>query len=204
MPRKREVLLRIQRKTTLRTVSAYRTVFRVPAGVVSSLLSADLLLKSVLLFQSSGHRVIVRRGRTTDPSSNNYRSMTETFRKWDGGTVNKIANRLTRWVGRTHGKMTFGLTQVMSDYGCFNKYQVPTCNSKDCFAYLHRLSRPSRGSRQRFLPVWAVINWTGGIRISPGVRVWSRVHSGPYVKEPAELVPRPGVHWINDEPKTIK
>ena len=140
----------VQRRAALRSVCAYRTVSYDAAAVVASTVPIDLLaLERCQAFTAK--RVVAQRARdaavdrlrppalrprtlTLDRWKRRIRSSEvpeETGRAWTRVLI--PPDMLERWTSRTHGSMSFHLTQLFTGHGCFNRF-------------LHRIGRaPSPG-----------------------------------------------------------
>jgi len=156
-PRGVEVLASVQRRAALRSVSAYRTVSYDAVTVVSRTVPIDLMaLERFRAFEArralrpaatAGNRVQeasasaappIGPRRAGDPTvaewARRYRradTPADSGREWTRTLI--PPGLLYLWVNRSHGEMTFRLTQLMTGHGCFNRF-------------LHRIGRaPSVG-----------------------------------------------------------
>ena len=148
------VMAAVQRRAALRSVCAYRTVSLDAAAVVASTVPIDLLaIERCEAFDAK--RVADREaiglagtaaGDQLRPPALRPRTLTlarwsrrfqrleapeESGRAWTRTLIPPDA--LERWTSRTHGSMSFHLTQLFTGHGCFNRF-------------LHRIGRaPSPG-----------------------------------------------------------
>lgn len=147
-------MARVQRRAALRSVCAYRTVSYESTAVVSRVLPIDVLarerceafnVKRVADQQMTGLERGAAINRLQPPAigprtrsiriwSERLRSVDvpeESGRAWTRSLIPPEA--LERWANRTHGSMSYRLTQLFTGHGCFNRF-------------LHRIGRaPSPG-----------------------------------------------------------
>jgi len=123
----RQMLQRVQRRAALRRrVCEYRTISYEASNLLAGLPPIALLvMERKLLYNKSR-----REGRKTTDTEK-LRQRKDTMARWEqmlvitakGVWIRTLIPNLTKWVGRSHGEITYRLTQPMSDHGCFKKYQ---------------------------------------------------------------------------------
>lgn len=109
----------VYRLMCLRVASAYRTVSAEAASVIAGMIPIGLLVREDMFCYEHRHtRGIRASARTT--------TMVEWQQCWDsspkGRWCHRLIPNLIRWVERSHGEVTFHLTQFLSGHGCFRQY----------------------------------------------------------------------------------
>lgn len=131
----------VYRLACLRVASAYRTVSAEAACVIAGMVPIGLLVQEdARCYAQRGTRGVRKAARAI--------SMDQWQQCWDTSTNGRWTHRLipdlSRWVGRSHGEVTFHLTQVLSGHGCFRQY-LHRCGhaiSPDCPACTGTLETP--------------------------------------------------------------
>jgi hypothetical protein len=115
-------LMRVQRRITLRVVSAYRTVSTEALQVLASSVPIDPMVEG---------RTNILEGKQAK-SENTRRIRKKWQERWSnstkGGWTRKLIPQIEPWLTRKHGQMDFHLTQALTGHGCFG-------------AYLHRIGK---------------------------------------------------------------
>lgn len=127
--RNRKKMASVQRRSALRTASAYRTVSEAAVLVVAGVIPIDLLAKE-------RKRVYVRK-QGEETSSIREEERQRTLREWEQRLQQAAAGRWTAqligglipWTSREHGEVNFYLTQLLTGHGMFNAY-LYRCNRK--------------------------------------------------------------------------
>lgn len=146
----RKMYSQIQRRLALRIGSMYRTVSYSAALVIGNVPPIDLLAverKEVYERKQQGRvtslsevKIIKEDARKT--------LLRKWQRRWDEDTVGrwtyKLIPNLEVWVNRTHGQVSFYLSQALSGHGLFNKYlhDYKIVNSPNCSYCLHETDTP--------------------------------------------------------------
>jgi len=115
-------LNRAQRRVLLRCACAYRTVSEAATNVIASTPPADLLAKE-------RKTVFDRRRGPAAPTAGNV-PRTNTMEAWQdrwsmeesGSWTRRLIPDVRPWCARSHGLISFHLTQFMSGHGCFGQY----------------------------------------------------------------------------------
>lgn len=129
-------LAKVQRRTLLRNVSAYRTVSRTAANVLAAVPPIELLAAQ----REEAH--YKRREQGSGDSDWKMVLKRQTLNRWKGQLeiaetgewTRLLVHDLGRWTGRPHGQMDFHLTQIMSGHGCFGKYlfKIKRAGGQEC------------------------------------------------------------------------
>lgn len=109
----RRNLARVQRKSALRLISAYRTVSEDAALVLASSPPIDLLADE----RQAAYRGLIQEG---DKIMKTWQLRWERGDK--GAWTRELIGDLNPWVNRKHGELNFHLTQLLSGHGCFGAY----------------------------------------------------------------------------------
>lgn len=110
-------LNKVQRRMSLRVVSAYCTVSGDGAGVIAGIAPLDLLAKErKQMYEKRKH-----------PNSTSDENITAEWQnRWDRSSKVRWTLRLipviVRWTARRHGEVNFHLTQALSGHECFAEY----------------------------------------------------------------------------------
>lgn len=112
-------MAKVQRKTSLRVISAYCSVSEDAVLVLSSMPPIDLL--AIDRKYNFMHKV------DTNARTINHQDMIVNWQaRWDASTKGRWTHRLIPkiepWFKRIHGDANFRLTQVLSGHGCFPAY----------------------------------------------------------------------------------
>lgn len=117
--RNRKLLTRTQRQLALRICRAFRTVSTSVTFVLARTVPWNLAVKE----RSERHR---------DPSVTSKEAREETLKRWQcewdavddptGRWTKKLMPSIKPWYSRTHGDITYHLTQVLTGHGCFQEY----------------------------------------------------------------------------------
>ena len=113
------LLTAAQKRLALRVCRGYRTVSADAAQVISSLIPIDLLIEE--------RRTRWKRETVTAEESREI-TMEQWCSRWEPGEgktakwTRLLIQDLKSWYGRSHGEVTFTLTQVLSGHGCFRHY----------------------------------------------------------------------------------
>lgn len=124
--RNRALLTAAHRKAAQRCISSYRTVSYVAATALSGIPPIDLLLRERQKIKN-----LLEAGQSELSAKNTARS--ETIELWQerwrmsepqnqGEWTKKLIPQLDEWVMRSHGHLTFRLTQLLTGHGCFQSY----------------------------------------------------------------------------------
>ena len=127
---------RLQRQLALRIITGYRTVSYEASLILARLVPFDLIadrlrrsyLRRRAYFEQNGfiaHRTMgLIRDEETERSVVSWNARLEEFpRNTPGAAVRgALVGRLRRWMRRTHGDLTFRMTQVIVGHGCFEVY----------------------------------------------------------------------------------
>lgn len=106
----------VHRRSQLRTACCYRTVSHEAAAVVSGIPPIKLLARE---------RLEIYQGLDKQSARRNL------IAKWQEEWANDLANgrwtfkligQLDKWLSRSHGDVTFHITQVLTGHGCFGSY----------------------------------------------------------------------------------
>ena len=122
----------VQRRMALRVVSSYRTVSDSAALVLASLPPIYLLAKQrnkiYYAMKQILHADVYLLPKQIEAIKTQARKLLlkEWQERWDrevkGRWTHRMIPSVERWVSRTHGKVNYYLTQVLTGHGCFNKY----------------------------------------------------------------------------------
>lgn len=120
-------LVSIQRTTTIRVATAYRTISADGVGVIAGTPPIDLLIKE---------REAIYKGTRRKEARNDL--LLNWQMRWDSGTKGRWTHRLIpnvqKWLERPYGEVDYYMTQALSGHGDFQKYlfdrgkaEAPTC-----------------------------------------------------------------------------
>lgn len=116
----RNTLKKCQRRLAIGITRAYRTIPTEAALVLASYLPWDLRLEELLVKKADP---------TLTRSEIRRRSIAKWQEQWSeaaeeapGARVRKLLPDITPWVNRTHGRITYYLTQVITGHGNFQTY----------------------------------------------------------------------------------
>ncbi|KAI8126689.1 putative 115 kDa protein in type-1 retrotransposable element R1DM [Lucilia cuprina] len=123
-------LLRPQRLSAIRIISAYRTVSTSAALVLSGIPPIDLLILEReeiwygLNTNPDGEYSIQHIKLVKEDARNNL--MTKWQERWQsdetGRWTHKLIPNIQNWINRKHGRMHYYLTQILTGHGNFNRY----------------------------------------------------------------------------------
>jgi hypothetical protein len=113
----RNLLIKKQRKGSLRIACAYRTVSSEAAAVISRTIPMDLMVEE---------RCATFGKNKSEKREEKERTIEKWQHAWSGGTngawTRELIPDLRPWYERAHGQIGFHLTQVISGHGCFEAY----------------------------------------------------------------------------------
>ncbi|KOC61864.1 hypothetical protein WH47_06193 [Habropoda laboriosa] len=98
----RETLRRVERRLAVRCIKGCRTTFHAEALALAGLIPYELQAE----------------GGTTESSD----KAANACRRTTSGPQEVVLSSLNRWLGRTHGGLTYHLAQVLTGYRCFGEY----------------------------------------------------------------------------------
>lgn len=111
----RMLMARVQRRSCLRVISAYRTVSEAAALVLSASPPVDLLAEERKLRYNGTARTQARE-----------MVMRKWQARWDeatgGGWTRRLISDLVPWCNRKHGGLCYHLTQLLTGHGCFGAF----------------------------------------------------------------------------------
>lgn len=120
---------KVQRTSTIRVTSAYRTISTSAAAVLASIPPVELILeersevynemKSLTIVYSTLERNIIKKN-----------ARKRLYQKWqkswnedkNGRWTHKLIPDIEKWMERKHGEVNFFVTQALSGHGNFSKY----------------------------------------------------------------------------------
>lgn len=129
--RNRRRLRSAQRPLALRICRAYRTVSTEAALVLARLIPWDLAVRERAKRWRSARDAPAGRPAANDvPTEDSSREETldALQQEWTEGRggggdwTRRLIKDVRRWYGRTHGEVTYHLTQVLTGHGCFQQY----------------------------------------------------------------------------------
>lgn len=110
-------LARVQRRSAIRVVAAYSTISGEAVLAIAGIPPIDLL---------AHERRAIHNGLA--PKLAKEATLTAWQRRWDDAETGRWTHRLIKdlrlWVRRSHGGLSFHLTQMLSGHGCFSAYLV--------------------------------------------------------------------------------
>lgn len=120
-------LTRVQRRATLRSICAYRTVSRVAANVLASIPPIDLLAKERnALFLNRRELQSAQDANTSTPREVTMREWQRRIDESDptekGLWTRTLIKNVNSWCARSHGQLSYHMTQAFSGHGCFGTY----------------------------------------------------------------------------------
>ncbi|XP_018337475.1 PREDICTED: uncharacterized protein LOC108745679 [Trachymyrmex septentrionalis] len=159
---------RLQRQLALRIIRGYRTVSHEAASVLSGMVPfdivADRLRRSYLR-----RRDIIRRSGTVEPRMTLMLSEVERRRsvlRWRERLIELPPDRpganvrsafvkdLENWVGRTHGALTYRITQVLTGHGVFESYLYKIGRWESSICLFCRAAIDTAAHTLLFCPAW--------------------------------------------------
>ena len=130
----------VGRQMALRVSSAFRTVSRDAAHVISGLLPIEILAEEQ-------RRIYQHRSqRQSDADDCRKRERQKSLQRWQaqwdssekGRWTHQLVPRIAEWLNRKHGDPSYYLTQMLTGHGCFREYlykykhedspECPTCH----------------------------------------------------------------------------
>lgn len=137
-------LAAVQRRSALRVISAYRTVSEEAALVLASTPPIDLLIKEKQEVYEDLREYRNRHEREQEKANVRNRARQRLMARWQDRWENTVKGRWTyrlipnieTWYSRTHGQMSYHLTQALTGHGCFNAY-LEKFNKTDTTNCLH-------------------------------------------------------------------
>lgn len=122
VPANVEQINRVQRRALIRCICGYRTISATAINILSSTPPADLLARE--------REAVFLRRRSPDGNSGPNMDRALTMTKWTKRIEDSTTGQWTKtlvtdvhaWCNRSHGQMSFHLTQLMSGHGCFGTY----------------------------------------------------------------------------------
>lgn len=118
-------LKKVQRRAAIRSVCGYRTISYVASNVLAGLPPIQLLAReneeAYNIRRATGYKVTNEEKaaiRTRTLSEWSKQLLEEEKGEW----TRVLIPDLERWCKRSHGELTYRLTQLMTGHGCFNKY----------------------------------------------------------------------------------
>ncbi|KAL0870353.1 hypothetical protein ABMA27_005363 [Loxostege sticticalis] len=141
-------LRRAQRVLAVRVIRGYRTVSAEAALALAESMPWDLdaLVLAAVYKWRGDQRSLGQRPTPREVEAERLRLEEDAVARWrerlvdctaGHRTTGAIAPKLTEWVRRQHGRLTFRVTQVLSDHGCFGAYlamigREPTAECHHC------------------------------------------------------------------------
>lgn len=136
-----KALRRVQRTAAIRTIAAYRTISYEAASVLARIPPIHLIAeeRERIFLSKEAYRLARRRGNEEEQVEEKSRLkevvegiQRETLEKWSAWFVERpgkaswtkelVGPHLDRWIKRDHGEVSFHLTQLLTNHGCFNAY----------------------------------------------------------------------------------
>lgn len=115
-------LFPVHRRSALRVAGAFRTVSREAAHLIAGVMPIEVLAQERRMLYQQRNEILRKDIKTEE----RRRSVKRWQKLWDesvnGRWTHRLIPQVDVWINRSHGEVSYHLTQMLSGHGCFRAY----------------------------------------------------------------------------------